>query len=111
MKGLLGPSFAAMCRARQAVPALADEFQWCDRETALEIASALAYLHDINILHGDLSGGNILLTSSSKDARKFTCKVHCPSPLPVLSTTPITHVWGDYECFVLAARVPGMSHS
>ncbi|BDA44406.1 probable mitogen-activated protein kinase kinase kinase 11 at C-terminar half [Coccomyxa sp. Obi] len=45
------------------------------RETALEIASALAYLHDINILHGDLSGGNILLTSSSKDARKFTCKV------------------------------------
>ncbi|KAK9915712.1 hypothetical protein WJX75_003037 [Coccomyxa subellipsoidea] len=45
------------------------------RETALEIASALAYLHNINILHGDLSGGNILLTSSSKDHRKFTCKV------------------------------------
>ena len=37
------------------------------RETALEIASALAYLHSLNILHGDLSGGNILLTSSNKD--------------------------------------------
>jgi serine/threonine protein kinase len=45
------------------------------RDTALEIASALAYLHNLNILHGDLSGGNILLTSSSKDSRKFTCKV------------------------------------
>ena len=45
------------------------------RETALEIASALAYLHSLNILHGDLSGGNILLTSSNKDTRKYTCKV------------------------------------
>ena len=45
------------------------------RETAKEIASALAYLHSLNILHGDLSGGNILLTSSNKDPRKFTCKV------------------------------------
>lgn len=41
----------------------------------MEIASALAYLHSLNILHGDLSGGNILLTSSNKDLRKFTCKV------------------------------------
>ena len=49
------------------------------RETALEIASALAYLHSLNILHGDLSGGNILLTSSNKDTRKFTCKVPVPS--------------------------------
>ena len=49
------------------------------RETALEIASALAYLHSLNILHGDLSGGNILLTSSNKDSRKFTCKVPLPS--------------------------------
>lgn len=51
------------------------------RETALEIASALAYLHSLNILHGDLSGGNILLTSSNKDSRKFTCKVPLPSAL------------------------------
>ena len=49
------------------------------RETALEIASALAYLHSLHILHGDLSGGNILLTSSNKDSRKFTCKVRLPS--------------------------------
>ncbi len=52
----------------------------------MEIASALAYLHNINILHGDLSGGNILLTSSSKDTRKFTCKVRAFFP---------THSIGD----------------
>ena len=44
------------------------------RAAALEIASALGYLHDLNILHGDLAGGNILLTSSNKDMRCFTCK-------------------------------------
>jgi serine/threonine protein kinase len=55
------------------------------RAAALEIASALAYLHDLNILHGDLAGGNILLTSSNKDQRRFTCKVRrccrCRSPV------------------------------
>ena len=51
------------------------------RETAKEIASALAYLHSLNILHGDLSGGNILLTSSNKDPRKFTCKVRTGNKL------------------------------
>ena len=35
----------------------------------------MAYLHSQDILHGDLCGGNILLCSSSKDARGFVAKV------------------------------------
>lgn len=36
----------------------------------------MAYLHADNVLHGDLTAGNILLTSSPKDSRQFTSKVH-----------------------------------
>lgn len=43
--------------------------------TALEIASALQYLHEEALLHGDLSGNNILLTESNKDERGFTAMV------------------------------------
>jgi hypothetical protein len=38
--------------------------------TALDIASGLLYLHENNIVHGDLSGNNVLL-SSSRDERGF----------------------------------------
>ncbi|KAK9790562.1 hypothetical protein WJX73_005557 [Symbiochloris irregularis] len=43
--------------------------------TAREIAAAMTYLHSLDILHGDLTGGNILLVSSNKDARMFIAKV------------------------------------
>ena len=43
--------------------------------TAREIAAALAYLHTSDVLHGDLTGNNILLASSHKDKRAFTVKV------------------------------------
>ena len=45
------------------------------RSTAREIAAAMTYLHSLDILHGDLTGGNILLVSSNKDARMFIAKV------------------------------------
>jgi len=45
------------------------------RATALEIAAALAYLHGLNLLHGDLTGGNILLSSSHVNERGFCAKV------------------------------------
>ena len=47
----------------------------CCRATAQEIAGALAYLHSQDLLHGDLTGGNILLASSDADERGFAAKV------------------------------------
>lgn len=43
--------------------------------TAKEIAGAMCYLHSLGILHGDLTGNNILLSTSDKDERGFTVKV------------------------------------
>eukprot|EP00887_Chlorella_sp_A99_P004652 scaffold4.g4652.t1 len=44
-------------------------------QTALDIASALSYLHSRDIVHADLTGRNVLLTSSPRDARRFTALV------------------------------------
>lgn len=46
--------------------------------TALELATALAYLHGVDIMHGDLTGGNVMLHSApvtADDPRGFTVKV------------------------------------
>jgi len=43
-------------------------------ETAMEIASALQYLHEQGVQHGDLSGNNVLLTSHPGE-RGFTALV------------------------------------
>lgn len=46
--------------------------------TALELAGALAYLHRLDIMHGDLTGGNVMLHSApatEQDQRGFTVKV------------------------------------
>lgn len=44
-------------------------------QTLQEIAAAMQYLHFHDIIHGDLTGGNVLLTASDKDARGFAAKV------------------------------------
>ncbi len=58
--------------------------------TAAEIASALLYLHSISILHADLCGTSVLLTSSNKDERGFTAKasesLFVPESVPDFST-------------------------
>jgi Ser/Thr protein kinase RdoA (MazF antagonist) len=47
-------------------------------DAAREIASGLAYLHGCRILHGDLTGNNVLLSANSGDSqRSFTAKVDC----------------------------------
>ena len=53
--------------------------------TALELAKALAYLHRLDIMHGDLTGGNVMLTSApitEDDPRGFTVKVRSTTRLP-----------------------------
>lgn len=46
--------------------------------TAYEIAAAMRYLHSNNILHGDLTAGNVLLASqkaTKADPRGYCAKV------------------------------------
>jgi hypothetical protein len=44
-------------------------------QTLQEVAAAMHYLHNHDILHGDLTGGNVLLTAADKDSRGFSAKV------------------------------------
>lgn len=43
--------------------------------TAAEIADAMAALHAADVLHGDLSAHNVLLTRSQSAPHGFTAKV------------------------------------
>jgi serine/threonine protein kinase len=43
--------------------------------TAAEIASAMSHLHKRNVVHGDLTGHNVLLMHGKGDARGFQAKV------------------------------------
>ncbi|PSC70418.1 Serine threonine-kinase CTR1 [Micractinium conductrix] len=42
---------------------------------AEEIAGVLTYLHANDVIHGDLTPSNVLLTSAAKDPRRWVCKV------------------------------------
>jgi tRNA A-37 threonylcarbamoyl transferase component Bud32 len=46
--------------------------------TSKELAAAVAYLHSMDVVHGDLKGTNVLLKGSAvtrHDARGFVAKV------------------------------------
>jgi serine/threonine protein kinase len=43
--------------------------------TASQIADGMAYLHERGIIHGDLAGGNVLLTSDETSPHGFCAKV------------------------------------
>jgi hypothetical protein len=40
------------------------------------------------VLHGDLTGGNVLLTASDKDTRGFTAKARLVAPASVFRSLP-----------------------
>eukprot|EP00884_Botryococcus_braunii_P023575 jgi/Botrbrau1/9901/Bobra.0012s0004.1 len=44
-------------------------------DTAYEIADGMAYLHARGVVHGDLTGGNVLLASDPNPTRGFVAKV------------------------------------
>lgn len=46
--------------------------------TAQEVVSALAYMHERDLIHGDVRGGNIMLCSSTASPRGFTAQVRFP---------------------------------
>jgi serine/threonine protein kinase len=48
---------------------------WASIETLKEVVSALIFLHEHNILHGDLKAANVLLASSDEDRRRWIAKV------------------------------------
>lgn len=75
--------------------------------TAREIASALSYLHSKNILHGDLTGSNVLLTVTAEGNRGWMAKVCTAEPACVsavfvrvalatddLCEAACNHTWG-----------------
>lgn len=43
--------------------------------TALDVAHAMMYLHNVRIIHGDLKAANVLLKSDITDQRGYVCKV------------------------------------
>ena len=43
--------------------------------TAQEVVSALAYMHERDIIHGDVRGANIMLCSSATSPRGVTAVV------------------------------------
>lgn len=53
-------------------PALQKFLEW---QTAMDIASAMEYLHSQDIVHGDLKGANVLLRSCPSEHRSFIAKV------------------------------------
>lgn len=50
--------------------------------TAREVASAMAYIHSKDIIHGDLQGDALGLVTSSQDPRGFRVKVSTTLAFP-----------------------------
>ena len=53
----------------------------------------MCYLHSVDLLHGDLTGSNILLSSSDVDSRGFIGKVSGTSWGEVGAVSPLSQQW------------------
>ena len=51
--------------------------------TAQEVVSALAHMHERDIIHGDVRGANIMLCSSTANQRGFTAQVELHLPAQI----------------------------
>jgi serine/threonine protein kinase len=65
--------------------------------TVREVASGMAHLHSMNILHGDLTSLNVLLASSDIDTRGFIAKVGS-----VTSPACVCAEWGKQQLLLQA---------
>ena len=54
--------------------------------TAQEVIAALAYMHERDLIHGDVRGANIMLCSSTADQRGFTAQVRTKPRQPFPSS-------------------------
>jgi serine/threonine protein kinase len=55
--------------------------------TSIDVATGLEYMHGMGLIHGDLKCNNILLQSTSTEARGFRCCIADMGSARLLSTT------------------------
>ena len=52
-----------------------------------EIVGAMIYMHNLDLIHGDLKCNNVLLQSTRSESRGFTCKISDMGSSRLLTTT------------------------
>ena len=61
--------------------------------TALELAEAMQYLHSRDIVHGDLTPANVLLSDKDSAPHGFTVKAFPPSVCSIAAVGEIEWAW------------------
>lgn len=80
---------------------------WAILDTAADVAKAMAHLHSINVLHGDLKARNVMLKSTGADQRGVIAKV-ADFGLAVKMDNMETHMSGMFQG-TMWVRVAGVA--